>query len=342
MISPKVFIIAHSADEEQIWHGRKDFDIGARKIAVPGLSNQHPDVFCTADGEVCQVTTTMGLVNAALTVSAILSYPDFDLTKTYFLIAGLAGINPATGTLGSVTIPRYVIQVDLQYELDAREIPTGWSTGYFPQGAMNPTEPPQIFYGTEVFELNQTLRDVAVAYAGKATLQESAVVAKHCQLYGNAVAKSSPSILTADVAASNVFFHGSMLSKTIENTFSLFTNNRAIYGLTAQEDSATLAALLRGALQKKVVYSRIIVLRAASNFDQPPPAEPVEIPIHSGHGGFDLSKENLWLVGSEILKGIRKGWEEKFAEGAKADNYVGDIYGSLGGKPEFRQSVFLR
>ena len=40
--------------------------------------------------------------------------------------------------------------------------------------------------------------------------------------------------------------------------------------------SATLAALLRGALQKKLDFSRIIILRAASNFDQPPEGEPVE------------------------------------------------------------------
>jgi len=40
--------------------------------------------------------------------------------------------------------------------------------------------------------------------------------------------------------------------------------------------SATLAALLRGALQKKVDFSRIIILRAASNFDQPPEGEAVE------------------------------------------------------------------
>lgn len=62
------------------------------------------------------------VINAALTISAILSYPEFDLTKTYFLISGVAGINPCSGTLGAVTIPRYVIQVDLQYELDAREV----------------------------------------------------------------------------------------------------------------------------------------------------------------------------------------------------------------------------
>lgn len=48
------------AGEEQLWHDRDGFDLGARRIAVPGLSAQHPHIFSTLDGEVCQVTTTMG------------------------------------------------------------------------------------------------------------------------------------------------------------------------------------------------------------------------------------------------------------------------------------------
>ena len=77
---------------------------------------------------------------------------------------------------------------------------------------------------------------MAVEYAKKATLQTSDSVTKYCTIYGNPTASSPPNILTTDVAASNVFFHGSFLSKSVENTFSLFTNNRAVYGLTAQEE----------------------------------------------------------------------------------------------------------
>ena len=76
-------------------------------------------LLCT---ESLRLSKLSSVVNAALTISAILSYPDFDLTKTYFLISGVAGINPSSGTLGAVTIPRYVIQIDLQYELDARQV----------------------------------------------------------------------------------------------------------------------------------------------------------------------------------------------------------------------------
>ncbi len=53
----------------------------------------------------------------------------FDFKETYWYIAGIAGINPYEGTLGSVAVSRFAIQVALQQELDAREKPDNWTTG---------------------------------------------------------------------------------------------------------------------------------------------------------------------------------------------------------------------
>ena len=60
----------------------------------------------------------------ALTFSGL-----FDFTTTYFLIGGIAGINPKVATLGSVTFAKYAVQVALQYEIDAREILANFTTG---------------------------------------------------------------------------------------------------------------------------------------------------------------------------------------------------------------------
>jgi purine nucleoside permease len=62
----------------------------------------------------------------------------FDLTKSYFIIAGIAGVNPEVGTLASVGISRFAIQVALSYEIDAREKPENWTTGYAPFGGNTP------------------------------------------------------------------------------------------------------------------------------------------------------------------------------------------------------------
>ena len=49
------------------------------------------------------------------------------------MIAGIAGVNPEVATLGSVTFARYAVQVALQYEFDAREIPANFTTGLVPK-----------------------------------------------------------------------------------------------------------------------------------------------------------------------------------------------------------------
>ena len=73
--------------------------------------------------------TTLGLpavasteINAATTISSLVKSPKFDLTTTYFFIAGIAGVNPKVATLGSVAFAKYAIQVALEYEFDAREV----------------------------------------------------------------------------------------------------------------------------------------------------------------------------------------------------------------------------
>ena len=145
----------------------------------------------------------------------------------------------------------------------------------------------------------------------------------------------SPNIVAADVSSGNVFFHGRLLSTAVSKSVDIFTNGAAIYDATAQEDSGILAALLRGAVDGQVDPSRVIVMRAASNFDQPPNGELPEIPLHAGHGGFELALENIGRAGRQIVSGIVDNWDETFLEGIIPSNYVGDVFATLGGSPPF-------
>jgi purine nucleoside permease len=110
------------SDEGAAWYGIPEFDILAQNITVPGISPLFPQVHCTADGQICQVTTGEGgkikssltrnrrlieglEINAAITVNSIAYSPLFDLRQTYFLIAGIAGVSPKVTTIG-VSISR--------------------------------------------------------------------------------------------------------------------------------------------------------------------------------------------------------------------------------------------
>ena len=342
VVKPKVFIISMFSPEASVWYGIPEFDLLAQNITIYGLSPLFPDAHCMADRSVCQVTTGESEINAASTISAVVLSPDFDLTTTYFMIAGIAGVNPKVATLGSVTFAKYAVQVALQYEFDAREIPANFSTGYVPLGAFSPSEYPQSIYGTEVFEVNAALRDFAVGIASTAIWNDSAVAQAYRANYASSSASAyaagaaGPSVIACDVATSDVYFSGTLLSDAFENTTTLFTNGSGIYCTTAQEDNASLEALLRSSAANLTDFSRIIVMRTASDFDRPYPGQQATTNLlYAQQGGFEPAIQNIYLAGVKVVEAILTDWNATFSAGIPAPNYIGDIFATLGGTPDF-------
>lgn len=340
IVKPKVFIISMFPPEGEVWYGIKNFDVLALNITVPGLSPLYPDAHCTADGDVCQLTTGESEINAAVTIGSLVRYPRFDLTTTYFMIAGIAGVNPEVATICSVTFARYAVQVALQYEFDTREIPANFSTGYIPQGSTVPDEYPQSIYGTEVFEVNQNLQHIAARFARKAKLNDSDAAIAYRANYASAAAYAAgaapPSVVECDVATSDVYYSGNLLSTAFGNYTHLVTNGSGVYCTTAQEDNATLEAMLRAAVTKTVDFSRIIVMRTASDFDRPYPGEAATTNLfYADQGAFLPAVANIYLAGIHVVEGILHHWNSTFAKGVNASNYIGDIFGTLGGTPDF-------
>src|SRR5437899_216837 len=108
------------------------------------------------------VVTGVGTAKAAATIMALGLDPRFDLRKAYWLVAGIAGIDPADGSLGSAAWAEWVVDGDLAYEIDAREIPADWKTGYVPLRKSKPYElPRRVPDEGEVYHLNAGLVDWA-------------------------------------------------------------------------------------------------------------------------------------------------------------------------------------
>ena len=275
---------------------------------------------------------------AAITSSAL-----FSLSKTYILLSGIAGTNPHHATLGSVAFAKFCVQVDLQLELGARETPCDWQSGYVPLGAASQSSQPSEHHGTEVFELNEALRDVAFRIACEVGLQDSEQAnrfrqrfeQKHSTDYYEA-ATAPPCVLRGDVVSSNVWFHGRDLSNDMARAAQTYTHSRASYVMTAMEDTGVLAALLRAAVENKVDFARVVLMRAASNFDRPPPDHDgaVELPFRLDSGGLEPALRNLYLVGARLVRELLDGWDQ-FEHGVEAENYIGDVFGSLGAEPDF-------
>jgi purine nucleoside permease len=88
-------------------------------------------------------------------------------------------------------------------------------------------------YGTEAIELNEALRDRAVGFASKAKLNDSALAvayrAKYASISAYAAATTRPSVVACDVATSDVYYSGNLLSEAVENVTKLYTNGSAVY-----------------------------------------------------------------------------------------------------------------
>ncbi|KAK5222606.1 hypothetical protein LTR72_005443 [Exophiala xenobiotica] len=346
VIAPKFVIISMFAPEAAVWWGIDEFDLLAQNITLPGLSPLFPDVHCTADGEVCQVITGESEINAASTISALVLSSKFDLTKSYFMVAGIAGVNPKVATLASVTFARYAVQVALQYEFDYRDLPDNFTTGYIPFDTDDPASYPGEIYGTEVFETNLALRDIAIGLASSAVLNDTAAAqayrAKYALEAAYVAGSQGPSVLGCDVATSDVYYSGTRLSEAFENTTHIWTNGSGVYCTTAQEDNATLEAIMRAAKMNLTDYSRVMVMRTASDFDRPPPGvSEIQNLLYVNQGGFTPAIKNIYLAGIKVVMGVLEGWDSTFEKGVVPTNYAGDIFATLGGTPDFGQPSYF-
>lgn len=144
------------------------------------------------------------------------------------MVAGIAGVNPEVATIGGVSFNRYTVQVALEYEFDAREIPSNWTTGYFAQGSYAPGQYPQSIYGTEVFEFNDALRQLAIGFAKTAKLNDSADAVAYRAMYANNSAYHAatlpPSVIACDGATSDVYYSGALLGQALGDYLTLVTN----------------------------------------------------------------------------------------------------------------------
>lgn len=346
IFQPKVVVISMFELERDPWLEELDF---VHNITIPGLSPLYPMVHCTTNYSICQMTTGEGEINAAASVSTFLLSPLFDFSTTYFLIAGIAGGEPTHTTMGSVTFAKYAVQVGLEYQVAYQDFITtnpNWTSGYFAYGTDNPWTYPANVYGTEVFELNEKLRDHAVELAKDSPLSNGTEKNDEFrQLYEVSPAIDLPQIVKCDSLTSDNYFTGNVLGDYFVEYTKMITNGSATYCATAQEDNASLEVFTRLDKYGVVDYNRVVVMRTISNFSRPPPSmanNTVGFFTDTDKGGIGASLDNLVIAGLPFVHDVLANWDDVYETGEqfKPKNYVGDIFGTLGGVPDFGKESF--
>jgi purine nucleoside permease len=294
--------------EYQLWVEREHLD----QIIETPAGYHHARL--NKDG-VLGMLTGVGTAKAAASVMALGLDPRFDFSKSYWLIAGIGGGDPADVSLGSAVWADHIIDGDLAYEIDARQIPETWTTGYVPLRRGSPYEQPvAIDYG-ELYTLNSTLVSWAVQQTEKMDLADSDKLRTSRSRFAefpNAV--KPPFVTRGDELSASTFWHGSKMNEWANAWTRYFTGGKGNYVVCAMEDSGSLQALTFLAHAGRVDFNRVLVLRTVSNYDREPPgtsaAESLKSMVTGNYSAYFQSLEAAEIVGDKVVRELLAHWAE--------------------------------
>jgi len=292
--------------EFQFWVEREKLD---RVLPFPqGYRNLRMN-----NNGVLGMVTGVGTAKAAAGVMALGMDPRFDLRKAYWLVAGIAGIDPADGSLGSAVWAEWVVDGDLGHEIDAREIPSDWKTGFVPLRRSKPYELPRPPDEGQVYRLNPTLVDWAFRLTAGVKLDDTETMKKRREQFPSANARRPPFVLKGDTLSASTFWHGALMNQWANDWVRYYTEGKGNYVTCAMEDTGTLQALTFLGKAGRVDRNRVLVLRAASNFDQQragiSAAESLAETKIGEYGAYLPSLEAAWRVGRVVVEELAGHWD---------------------------------
>jgi purine nucleoside permease len=258
------------------------------------------------------ILTGAGTAHAASTIMALGLDPRFDFSRAYWIVAGIAGGNPNRISLGSAAWAHYVVDGDLGYEIDAREVPPDWSTGYIPLRKSRPFEPPATPPDGQAFELDEALVQWAFTISRNTPLPDSEVLKTARSSFDGEAAQKPPFVTIGDTMSSSTFWHGKLNDAWASEWVNYFTGGKGQFTTTGMEDTGTLQSLKFLAAAGRVDWRRILVLRTVSNYDQQPRGmTAAESLAHQRIGTYSAylpSLEAAYRVGHSVVAALLQQW----------------------------------
>jgi purine nucleoside permease len=293
--------------EFQLWVEREHLD---RKIPFPA---GYRPLRMNNDG-VLGMVTGIGTAKAAASVMALGLDPRFDLSKAYWLVAGIGGGDPADVSLGSAVWADHVVDGDIAYEIDARDIPSDWTTGMVPLRRSRPYEDPvrQDLEG-ERYTPNPSLTSWAYRLTKDFPLADTpAIRTARARFPGFPNALKPPFVTHGDAMSSSTFWHGTRMDAWANAWVRYYTGGN--YMIAAMEDTGTLQSLTFLANAGKVDLNRVLVLRTVSNYDREAPgstaAESLKGLVFGAYSAYLPALEAAQTVGARVVHYIVEHWAE--------------------------------
>jgi len=257
-----------------------------------------------------------GIPNATASTMALGLDPRFDLTRAYWLVAGIAGGDPQDLSLGSAAWATHVVDGDLAYEIDAREIPDSWPYGFIPLGASEPAEGPQdVSTGwtldTIHFALNPDLAQWAYELTRAVPLLDTpAMQAFRSAFTDHSRAQRPPFVTLGETLSASTYWHGEKLNTWANDWLRAYAGEGANFMTSNMEDSGTLTALHRLGRRGLVDPERVLVLRTASNYTMPPAGRSAAWSTTAAYPDQGLGAlETAQRLGQTVVDALIAGWD---------------------------------
>lgn len=293
--------------EFQLWVEREHL---TELIAFPG--GTHP-LRTNPEHTILGMVSGTTLVNATASMMALGLDPRFDLTHAYFLINGIAGVDPSDASIGSAAWARYAVN-DVAREIDPREMPKDWPYGLFPVSAHAPRPATYTAAGwqkTNKYPLNAALATWAYQQTKDLKLMDDPKVqAFRAGFNGFPNAQKPPFVLLGDTFASDYYWHGTIMTQYANDWVQLFTEGKGNFVMTEMEDSGSMEALQRLDAMHRVDIRRVMILRTGSNYSMPRPGHTAIESVTAPYIGTHIAVESAYQCGSTVLHKILSNWQQ--------------------------------
>ena len=293
------------AGEFQLWKERRNLN---QKFPFHG----YKDLYYNEESGILGIVTGIGTARSAAAIMALGMDPRFDLSKSYWLVAGIAGFDPEDASVGSASWSEYQIDGDLSHEIDAREIPDDWEFGYFARYTKMPFDPDKPAPTGEMYQLNAGLTNWAYQLTKDMDLGDDESLVEVREKYtDHEMARRPPFVLKGANMSSYTFWHGAILNDWANKWTDYWTEGKGNFVSSGMEDTGSYLSLSWLDKIGRADKERIMVLRTASNYTMQPPSLTAAENLlneNKGYGGLKVAIESAYVVGSKVVDELLGNW----------------------------------
>jgi purine nucleoside permease len=306
LLVPRIVIVAPMLSELERWTER--LPLGSALAFPAGAHPERPPLRWNSTLGVLGMVAGMGPTRSSTSVAALGHDARFDLGCAHWLLAGIAGVDPSVGSIGSAFWARSLISLDGGSYVDGvGHVPSGRS----PNGRYTPPFPTraEAEKSGHLYTLNTELVAMAFAASKGVQLLDTPHLRRAREGYAEPAASAPPRVLLGDATTAAYFWAGRVSNAWAANESRFYTGGGNVAATTDEEDTAVAEAL--GSLHRagRANSSRLLVLRAASDYTYPPSGIAIEdwFFVSKLHFAEEEALDALWAAGRPAVEAITRG-----------------------------------